>query len=322
MKKCFLLILTICTSLNLVWAEHKVIDVDEDLNFNEPWYKKNRTDEENFKRLVEGLKKVPSGKRVIEKASEKAAQKGYTLYDVVGIGDGSMTDTTLIRRFAASNPSQVMYETKSKVFLNRHLKTLDALLDFAHELTHFTYREAFNPYDHRFALKDFIKGTVEGRGGEVDAYLVECKVLSELLPGSGPERSSCQKVFDKKLGIISKEMGVHEFYKIGNHYNSFKKDIEKFALNEKDLPQASEGEALFISSAWGLPYPVAAVKEYTNIMDRVCKNDQNRLALMQNKITRSPASSEGSELEKNETQTAYKTMFEDFKIRCDKFTMN
>ena len=322
MKQSLFFILVFFTSLTQVKAEHKVIDIGEELNFNDPWYKKNWTDEENFKRLVDGLKKIPTGKKVIERATEKAAQKGFTLYDVVAIGDGSLTDTTLIRRFAASNPAQVMYETKSKVYLNRHLRTLDALLDFAHELTHFTYREAFNPYDHHFALKDFIKGTVEGRGGEVDAYMVECKVLFELLPGSGPERSNCQKVLDKKSGLISKDLGVQEFYKIGNHFSGFKKDIEKFSLNEKDLPLASGGEAFFISSAWGLPYPVAAIKEYTNIMDRVCKNDQNRLTLMENKLTRTPAGKEDSELQKNEAQFAYKTMFEDFKIRCDKFTQN
>jgi hypothetical protein len=304
-----------------VVAEHKVIDVDEEINFNDPWYNRNRTDEENFKRLVNGLKNVPSGKSIIEKATEKAAQKGFTLYDVVAIGDGSLTDTTLIRRFAASNPTHVMYETKSKVFLNRHLRTLDALLDFAHELTHYTYRDAFNPYDHHFALKDFIKGTVEGRGGEVDAYMVECKVLFELLPGNSSGRTNCLKVFDKKLGTVSKELGVKEFYKIGAHFKEFKKDIEKFSLNEKDLPQASEGEALFISSAWGLPYPVAAVKEYTNIMERVCKNDQNRLTMMQNKMARTPASaSDGLISESHEAQRAYKTMFEDYKIRCEKFT--
>lgn len=314
MKKSLFIAFFIYTSLTHLWAEHKVIEIEEALNFNEPWYKKNRSEEENFKRLVEGLKKIPSGKKVIEKASEKAAQKGFTLYDVVAIGDGSLTDTTLIRRFAASDPLLVMYETKSKVYLNRHLRTLDALLDFAHELTHYTYREAFNPYDHHFALKDFIKGTVEGKGGEVEAFMVECKVLFELLPQSGAERSSCQKVFDKKLGAISKELGIQEFYKVGSHYSNFKKEIEKFSLNDKDLPEASEGEAWFISSAWGLPYPVAAVKEYANIMDRVCKNDQNRLALMQNKITRGPASIEGP--------SAYKAMFEDFKIRCDKFIQN
>ncbi len=302
----------------LGYAEHKVFDIEDELNFNDPWYQKNRSDEENFKRLVKALEKIPSGKKVIEKANEKAAQKGFTLYDVVAIGDGSLTDTTLIRRFSASDPSQVMYETKSKVYLNRHLRTLDALLDFAHELTHFTYREAFNPYDHHFTLKDFIKGTVEGRGGEVDAYMVECKVLFELLPGSSSGRTNCLKVYDKKLGMVSKDLGISEFYKVGSHFRDFKKDIEKFSLSEKDMPQANDGEALFISSAWGLPYPVAAVKEYTNIMDRVCKNDKNRLSLMQNKITRSPASTEDI----SGSAVAYKTMFEDFKIRCDRFTSN
>ncbi|MDO9183738.1 MAG: hypothetical protein Q7U04_15090 [Bacteriovorax sp.] len=322
MKISIPLFFIMCSFLPQLKAEHKIIEIEEALNFNEPWYKKDRTDEDNFKRLISGLNKTISGKKVIDKATEKAAQKGFTLYDVIGIGDGSLTDTTLIRRFAANDPSQVVYETKSKVFLNRRLKTLDALLDFAHELTHYTYREAFNPYNHHFALKDFIRGTVEGRGGEVDAYMVECQVLFELLPGIAAERSNCQKVFDKKLGVISKEMGVHEFYKVGSHFGNFKKEIEKFSLNEKDLPEASEGEALFISSAWGLPYPVAAVKEYTNIMDRVCKNDQNRLTLMQNKITRGPASKNDVALGKNESDIVYKNMFEDFKIRCDKFSSN
>lgn len=318
MNRFFLILLLVLPLVN-AHAEHKVIDVDEEINFNEPWYKKTRTDEENFRRLVTALNNVPSGKSIILKATEKAAQRGFTLYDVVAIGDGSLTDTTLIRRFAANNPAEVMYETKSKVYLNRHLRTLDALLDFAHELTHYTYREAFNPYDHRFALKDFIKGTVEGRGGEVDAYMVECKVLFEILPGSNSGQSNCLKVFDKKRGIVSKEMGVMEFYKVGAHYKNFKKDIEKFSLSEKDLPQATEAESFFISSAWGLPYPVAAVREYTNIMDRACKNDQNRLSMMQNKLTRVPASIAASDLETNSTQNAYKTMFEDYKIRCEKF---
>ncbi|MBP9681218.1 MAG: hypothetical protein KBD76_07420 [Bacteriovorax sp.] len=318
MKNALLILLFLYLTQGNSRAELTFFDAtpDEELNFNEPWYQKNRSDEENFKRLVKRLEKVSSGKKILDKATEKAAQKGLTLYDVIAIGEGSLTDTTLIRRFSASNPSQVMYETKSKVYLNRHLKTLDAILDFAHELTHYTYREAFNPYDHHFALKDFIKGTVEGRGGEVDAYIVECNVLFELFPRSAAGRSNCQKVFDKKLGSLSKEMGIQEFYKVGNHYNDFKKEIEKHSLSEKDMPQATDAEALFISSAWGLPYPVAAVKEYTNIMDRVCKNDQNRLSLMQNKITRAPASiAEG-----DEGRNAYKTMFEDFRIRCEKFS--
>jgi hypothetical protein len=303
-----------------VFAEHKVIDVEEQLNLNEPWYNKSRSEEENFKRLVVGLSNIPSGKKIIEKAREKAAQKGFTLYDVVAIGDGSMTDTTLIRRFSVHNPSHVMYETKSRVYLNRRLKTLDAILDFAHELTHFTYREAFNPYDHRFTLKDFIKGTVEGRGGEVDAYMVECKVLFELVPSSNVSNSNCLKVYDKNIGSVSKDLGISEFYKVGTHFKNFKKDLEKYSLSEKDLPQATDSEALFISSAWGLPYPIAAIREYTNIMDRVCKNDQNRLTMMENKINRGPASNKESDIETKEAPITYKTMFEDYRLRCEKFS--
>ena len=89
---------------------------------------------------------------------------------------------------------------------------------------------------------------------------------------------------------------------------------DRFAVNEKDIPQASGNEALFISSAWGLPYPVAAVKEYVNIMDRVCKNDQNRITLMQDKLGRAPASSDTLK----DTQD-FRLMFEDFKSRCDRF---
>jgi hypothetical protein len=310
MRKTFLFAIflwILATSANLN-AEVKMLEVDDEININDAWFNTNKSEEENFKRLITALKKSTSGKNILERATEKAAQRGLTLLDVVASGDGSLTDTTLVRRFAASNPSDVVYETKSKVYLNRHLKTIDAMLDFAHELTHFTYREAFNPYDHRFKLKDFIQKTVEGRGGEVDAYMVECKVLSELYPGQLESRSSCKKVLDEKTGILSKHKGVLEFYKVGSHFKNLQKDFQKFSLNEADLPFVSSEHAIFISSAWGLPYPVAAVKEYANIMDRVCHNDQNRLSLMQNKNERAPASD------------AYKNMFEDFKLRCRDFT--
>lgn len=308
-----LALLILLSQASYAQGRPKVIDVDEEIKFNDNWYSKSLSDEENFKKLINGLKKYPTGKKVIEKATEKAAQYGHTLYDVVSTGDGSLTDTTLVRRFSASNPTQVMYETKSKVFLNRHLKTLDALLDFAHELTHYTYREPFNPYDARFKLKDFIKSTVEGRGGEVDAYLVECRVLKEISPSEGFRNSNCQRVFDQQLGSVSKELGVQEFYKVGTHFEALKKDLTKFSLNEKDLPSASSADAFFISSAWGLPYPVAAVREYVNIMDRVCKNDQNRITLMENKVGRAPAG------ESKDAQD-FRIMFEDFHTRCDKFT--
>ena len=304
-----------------LWAQSNIlklnsIDVEREINFNDQWYDKKLSDEENFKKLIQGLNKVPTGKKVIEKATAKAFDQGHTLFDVIALGDGSLTDTTLIRRFQASNPAHVVYESRSKVYLSKHLKILDALLDFAHELTHYTYREPFNPYDAKFKLKDFIKSTVEGRGGEVDAFMVECKVLKELLPGEGAYRSSCQKVLDQSTGHVSKDLGIAEFYKVGRHYEDLKKDYDRYSQLERDLPYMSKSDAPFISSAWGLPYPVAAVKEYSNIMDKVCKNDKNRLVLMEQKVGRAPANSA------TEDGRVYQSMFEDYKLRCEKFSTN
>jgi hypothetical protein len=314
------LTLFLLTQSNFLFAESHMIDVDQEINYNDPWYNKNKTEEENFKKILMAIAKSSSGKTIIQKATDKAAERGLTLIDVLASGDGSLTDTTLVRRFQASDPTNVAFETRSKVYINRHLKTLDAMLDLSHELTHFTYREAFNPYDHRFKLKDFIKTTVEGRGGEVDAYLVECKVLQELLPGEVGTRSNCTKVYDKKSGTLSKERGIEEFYKVGSHIRDFQKDLDKFSLDQNEIPKISGDDATFISSAWGLPYPVAAVKEYQNIMDRVCKNDQNRLGLLQTKIDRAPAQV-GTEVGTS-SSTRLKTMFEDYKIRCQMFNKN
>ena len=309
--------LIIAYPLGLKAQLFKATTIDEEINYSDSWYNKNKSDEENFKRLLNAISKSQTGKAIIKKASDKAAQSGQTITDVLGVGDGSLTDTTLVRRFQSSDPTIVAYETRSKVYINKHLKTLDAMLDLSHELTHYTFREAFNPYDHRFKLKDFIKSTVEGKGGEVDAYLVECKVLQELLPGEVGTRSNCTKVYDKKSGTLSKERGVEEFYKVGAHYRDLIKDFNKFSLEQNEIPKISNDDAIFISSAWGLPYPVAAVKEYENIMDRVCKNDQNRLSLIQNKLDRTPASTDS-----NDSQHRLKTMFEDYKIRCQMFNKN
>lgn len=292
----------------------KVIDVDQDLQFSKAWYHTGKSDEENLKLLVAVLKKSPTGIKILEKAQTKAYEKGETLFDVLRIGDGSLTDTTLVRRFSASDPTKVMYETKSKVYVNRHLNLLDASLDLAHELTHFTFREAFNPYVPRFSMKDFIGGTVEGKGGEVDAFLVECKVYYELFPNKNENRSSCAKIKDPVTGELSREKGIEEFYRIGKHFDEFHKNIERYKLLKQDFPKVTKSDAQFISSAWGVPYPLAAFREYVNIMDRVCKNDSNRLALLQQKLGRQPASDEV-----NTIQATYRTMSEEYNGRCQLF---
>ena len=252
------------------------------------WMSYTSSEELNFKKLFELLSRSSTGDKLIKEASFKAARQGLTLNDVVKVGESSLTDTTLVRKFSPHSPEHVIYETRSVVYLNRHLAWDDALLDLAHELTHYIYRGGFNPYSETFNAKDFIKNTIEGEGGEVQAFITECRVLAELFSRNVQGRSHCQKIMTD-LGSPSFTKAVELFYHVGHYFDSFSHQLRK-----RDIASAFselKGDKInFISSAYGVPYPVAALMEYDLVLKKVCENDKKRLAYMQQKDGRSPAS--------------------------------
>ena len=136
--------------------------------------------------------------------------------------------------------------------------------------------------------KDFIKSTIEGHGGEVQAFLTECRVLKELFSTKVQSRSHCQKI-EGERGELSFSKAVELFYHVGDYYLSFNKQLEgrSIASSFSDL----KGEKInFISSAYGVPYPIAALMEYDLVLNKVCENDKKRLAYMQQGPQRGPAS--------------------------------
>ncbi len=243
----------------------------------------------NLKNLYQQLLKSKTGKTLLKLAKSKADNHGETLYDIVEAGEGSLTDTTLIRRFSPSNPEHIVYESKSKIFLNKELTQYDALLDLAHELTHYVYRENFNPYAKNFSLEEFIKNTIEGRGGEVEAFLVECKIHDELFPGKLKDRHNCEKIYDEDLKKFSFSKAVKRFYQVGVYYDSFTNVLSKHGIS-KAFPNVSDQKISFVSSAYGIPYPVAAFEEYLSVLNKVCENDKRRLGYMKREKDRRPAS--------------------------------
>ena len=240
---------------------------------NEVWTKLDQSKKDRFKRLFYFLKESKTGKELLAKADERARSQGVKLYDVLSEGEHSLTDTTLVRSFSAEHPEKVSYELKAHVSINKHLKVVDAVLDLAHELTHYAYRGPFNPYDTTFSMAQFVRSTIEGTGGEVMAYLKECQVLSELFPEKIQTQSHCRRVTDGE-GLLSRSKTISEFYRIGQYHAK----IGVSLLPE--LPQLSPAEPFFISSAYGVPYPVAAMKEYQQVMTKVCENDYRRLQMM------------------------------------------
>jgi len=107
------------------------------------WAKWTQSEETNVARLLELLERSATGKKLIQLAHRKAAAQGLTLLDVIKPGESSLTDTTLIRKFHPDSPENVVFESRSLVFVNRHMPWKEGILDLAHELTHYVYREKF-----------------------------------------------------------------------------------------------------------------------------------------------------------------------------------
>lgn len=291
-----LFLLALLVSVNVLAVEEKTIHVEGSFS-KATWMDYTSSEEINLKRLLDLLVRSPAGDKLVKEARFKASRSGQLLNDVIKVGDSSLTDTTLVRKFNPNSPEHVIYETKSVVYLNRNLAWDDALLDLAHELTHYVYRESFNPYNDKFNAQDFIKGTIEGEGGEVQAFLTECRVLKELFSRQVQSRSHCQKIEDEN-GQPSYPKAVTLFYHVGPYYDSFHQKLVSRKMG--DGFSELKGEKInFISSAYGVPYPVAALMEYDLVMNKVCENDRKRLAYMQQEGapsgSRSPASVSGEQ---------------------------
>ncbi len=275
------------TSFTLSAFEGKIVHVEGEIT-HKTWMDFTSSEELNLKKLMDLLSRSETGEKLIAEAQFKAARSGQILSDVIKVGENSLTDTTLVRKFSPEAPENVVFESRSIVYINRHLAWDDALLDLAHELTHFIYRESFNPYAESFNAKDFIKSTIEGQGGEVQAFLTECRVLKELFSRQIQSRSHCQKIEDEN-GKLSYSKAVSLFYHVGPYYKTFSRQLADRNLGSSFSDLKSD-KVNFISSAYGVPYPIAALMEYDLVLNKVCENDKRRLDYMQQSAKRAPAS--------------------------------
>ncbi len=259
------------------------IHVDDATSPEKKWRDLSKNEEERVRFLVETLLTSKTGKMLLGKARDRSASQGKTLFDVIAPGEISITDTTLIRRFSPDRPEATAYELQSKIYINRDLKVRDALLDLAHELVHFIYKTPFNPYKDEFQVKEFIVSTLEGRGGEIDAFMAECLVERELFPSRNRENSNCHLVVDEE-GRTSREKAISEFYRVGPYLKMLSGDLARYRLRPENFAAMTDEHANFISSAYAVPYPLAALKEFETIMGKVCENDYKRLAYMRESI--------------------------------------
>ena len=288
----FLLFLTI---------QHSFADylfTEERFQSHKKWHTSHEREKTDVKNLLRTLVKSPAGKELVILANKKAKSQGNTLLEILRAGNGSLTDTTLVRKFSVHNPDDIEFETKSVVYINRDLNQYDALLDLAHELTHFVYRKPFNPYQMNFTLSEFIKGTVEGEGGEAQAFLTECQVQKELFPSESSKRKNCLKIIEHGQETFSFQKAVTHFYEVGRYFDKFENTLKRHGIRD-NFPKITSATPTFVSSAYGIPYPVAAFEEYLTVLNKVCENDRKRLSYIKKSASRSPASVSNLEQEIN-----------------------
>jgi hypothetical protein len=256
--------------------------------YSERWMNYSRKSELNILRLIEVLSMSKTGKKLIQEARNKALENGKEITEIILPGEISLTDTTLVRKFYPEDPSQIQYQSRSTIYINTSLGTQDAVMDLAHELQHFLYRTTFNPYLNQFSLGEFVESTIEGEGGEVAAFLTECMVLRELFSQTYFNKSQCKELNFTltREEVFSQAKSL--FYQVGQYHDQLR---QVYAQNSADrlVSKVGPGKIKFISSAYGVPYPLAAYLEYQLVMEKVCENDKKRLAIVEKNLNRQPA---------------------------------
>jgi hypothetical protein len=268
-------------SLNFSSAQ-EVGYIPADPKWNEVW----STQQLSSADLLKLLDLSPTAKELKFRALSKAASLGAVLHEVISGGQVSVTDSSVVRKYGAQDPLRVEYTIQQKIYLNKSLTLQEAYLDLVHELVHYTFRVAINPYEKNYSAQDFIKHTIEGVGGEAQAVYTECKVAKELFGDMMWKRSPC--LYGLLNGELVMSQIIKGFYLVGQqdyekiHQYFSAKSGRSIALDQaiSHMPYLSSSSAVFISSAYGSSYPLAAIEEHQKIKKRVCLNEVKRASVM------------------------------------------
>ena len=250
-------------------------------NYSRPWIKLSPDATNALEKLTHLLAHSPRGKEILNKAKSKAASEGMSLSKILFPGEKSYTDITLIRKFSKNNPQDIQYQSLLKVFINRNLSIQDAIMDMAHELIHYAFRDSFNPYRKNFNLKDFIFSTIEGEGGEVDAYMAECEVFFELFYKPIQNKTHCHLTLNRTTQRPDRSKTTELFYRLGSHYHHFLNKVKRHHnVPPSFMKHISPKHTLLMNATYDLPYPIAAIREYESILKKTCENELKRISTM------------------------------------------
>lgn len=219
--------------------------------------------------IIEQVIRTPTGSKLL--ARVKARDPDYL--KKVQVGRVSQTETTYSRSFSlVSNEERVKID-KTLILRSRQNRQ-NMLFDFVHELTHYLEKVPKNPYDFSITAKQFIEDGIEGQGGELAAFAVECHVYQELKNLGEPLRHSlCDRFLQPAQGEgvqsyrFDKAAAKREFYFVGS---------ENYPRLRKILRQVARQKSVFISSTGQASYPYSLLQEFRRLRETACANNKKK----------------------------------------------
>ncbi|MFZ9596260.1 MAG: hypothetical protein ACO3A2_09300 [Bdellovibrionia bacterium] len=249
---------------------------------------------DRFVAALSQLSGVPSGAQLIQRALKQwNLQEFSQLTGRLQWGPISKTDTVLTRSFHAQT-GQEEQTRQITIYLNPDQSQVDLVLDLAHELVHATEREGFDPYDPSLTAGQYVWTALEGKGGEVDATLVECEVGLELALRFKTRIRRCEAYLSQEkwtnlktgypkqeipeprslAGWLDRNQMRRDFYRVGRWKTQV---IQQLGSELARFPLLSSHTPALYSSTGETPYPVALLGEYRELNRVACENSKKRM---------------------------------------------
>ena len=220
--------------------------------------------QDSIQALLASLRLIPEGRYLLERAVQHwKVQDISELNQFIQWGSVSYTDTLLTRSFHPLT-GVVKKVQETRIYIAQEQETVEKILDLSHELVHAIDREKMDPYEPTLTVFQYIYDAIEGKGGEVEAVFLECKVARHL--------ESVMKIKVKRCHHYqSKKQIQKDFYKIGLWYHSF---VQK--LGQDHFPELSSKKPVLYSSTSKMPYPAALYTEFMEMNQVACENSMKR----------------------------------------------
>ena len=184
----------------------------------------------------------------------------------------SHTETVFSRAYSLDGRQEVL-QVEKFIQLKSSMPFLELLYDFVHELVHFTYQVPQNPYDFSLSMEEFIHKGISGKGGELEAFKMECLISWELETKEEiPTHRLCARYRKGKNNFLA-ALAEKDFYALGSYYEELSHFKEKLLF-------LSPVSVRFRSSLKTTPYPIFFMREYINLRKQVCMNNRKKEQLL------------------------------------------